>query len=165
MVIRLSHLCMTRYGAICSPCWLIRRIFNSSITFSSIPLGFVLSLSFTCIICYKYNICLVSESAVALSISPSTHQYKLSVLLTRLLEALYEDLPVYSIKFEVYHHFSGLSFLAKVSFWRPLKTFISCDLFIIIIIIIIFINFFRWVFSECTEAITTSLIPRDHFPP
>ena len=31
----------------------------------------------------------------------------------------------------VYHHFSGLSFMAEVNFWRPLKTVISCDLFII----------------------------------
>ena len=42
---------------------------------------------------------------------------------------------------EVYHHFSGLSFRAEVSFWQPLKTVISCDLFIIIIIIILIINF------------------------
>ena len=34
------------------------------------------------------------------------------------------------------HHFSGLSFKSEVSFWRPLKTFISCDIFIIIVIII-----------------------------
>ena len=61
-------------------------------------------------------------------------------------------------KFEVYHHFSGLSFITEVSFWRPLKTIISCDLFIKIIIIII-INFFRRVFSECTEVITIPLIP------
>ena len=33
--------------------------------------------------------------------------------------------------FEVYHHFSGLSFIAEVNFWRPLKTVVSCDLFII----------------------------------
>ena len=32
---------------------------------------------------------------------------------------------------------------------------------IIIVIIIIIINFFSRVFSECTEAITTSLIPLD----
>ena len=31
-------------------------------------------------------------------------------------------------------------------------------IFLVIIIIIIIIRFFRWVFSECTEAITTSLI-------
>ena len=46
--------------------------------------------------------------------------------------------------------------MEEVSFWRPLKTVISCDLFIIITIIIIIlniINFFRRVFSECTEAI------------
>ena len=58
---------------------------------------------------------------------------------------------------------STITFLASVS-WRsqflaPARTIISCDLFIIvIIIIIIFIKFFRRVFSECTEAITTSLI-------
>ena len=27
---------------------------------------------------------------------------------------------------------SGLSFIAEVDFWRPLKTIVSCDLFIII---------------------------------
>ena len=37
-------------------------------------------------------------------------------------------------------------------FWRPPKTVDSCDLFIINI------NFFRRVFSEYTEAVTTSLI-------
>ena len=29
---------------------------------------------------------------------------------------------IQSIKFEVYHHFSGLSFIAEVNFWGPLKT-------------------------------------------
>ena len=47
--------------------------------------------------------------------------------------------------------------MAEVNYWQPLKTIISCELFIIIIII--FINFFWRVFSECTEAITTSLVP------
>ena len=63
-----------------------------------------------------------------------------------------------SSKFEVNHHFTGLSFIAEVNFWHPLKTVISCVLFIIIIIIIFIINFFRLVFSECTEAIATSLM-------
>ena len=58
----------------------------------------------------------------------------------------------------VYHHFSDLIFLAEVNFWRTLKTVVSCDLFIIIIIII---NFFRRVFSEYTGANATSLIPID----
>ena len=62
------------------------------------------------------------------------------------------------IKLEVYHHFSGLSFIEEVNFWRPLKTVVSCDLFIIIIIVFI-INFFRRVFSGYTEANVTSLIP------
>ena len=53
-----------------------------------------------------------------------------------------------------YHHFSGLSFIVEVNFWRPPKPVNSCDLFIPIIIIIIII-FFRQVFSECTEAIAT----------
>ena len=30
-------------------------------------------------------------------------------------------MPVWSIKFEVYHHVSGLSFIAEVYFWRPQK--------------------------------------------
>ena len=30
-----------------------------------------------------------------------------------------------------YHLFSGLSFVAEINFWRPLKTVVSCDLFII----------------------------------
>ena len=64
---------------------------------------------------------------------------------------------LYRASFEVYHHFSGLSFRAEVNFWLPLKTVASCDLFIIIIII----NFFRRVFSECTKAIAASLIPLD----
>ena len=51
----------------------------------------------------------------------STHQYKLPVtfLLTRLWEALYEDLAVQSTKFDVYHHFPGLCFIVEVNFWRP----------------------------------------------
>ena len=31
---------------------------------------------------------------------------------------------------EIYHHFSGLSFIAEVNFWRPPKTIIFCDKFI-----------------------------------
>ena len=57
--------------------------------------------------------------------------------------------------FAVYHHFSGLGFIAELNFWCPPKTVTSCNKFKIIIIIIIF---FRRVFSECTEAIATSLI-------
>ena len=60
---------------------------------------------------------------------------------------------------------STITFLASVvmaedTYWRPLKTVVSCDLFIIIIIIIfiiVIINFFRRVFSQCTEAITVPL--------
>ena len=44
-------------------------------------------------------------------------------------------------------NFSGLCFIEEVNFWRPPKTIVSCDLFIIIIIII---NFFRRVLSECS---------------
>ena len=44
---------------------------------------------------------------------------------------------------KVYHHFSGLSFIAEVNFWRPLKTVVFCccflRLFIIPVIIIIII--------------------------
>ena len=57
--------------------------------------------------------------------------YGLTFLPTRLLEALYEDLPVESIKFEVYHYYSGLIFMEQVSFWLPLEKFLSCNLFII----------------------------------
>ena len=50
-------------------------------------------------------------------------------------------------------------------FLGPPKSVVSCDLFIVIIIIIIIItiviHFFRLVFSECTLAIATSLIPLD----
>ena len=57
--------------------------------------------------------------------------FRLRFLLTRLQEALYEDLPVENIKFEVNHHFSGLSFLAEVSFGSPLTmsflTFFSSE--------------------------------------
>ena len=31
---------------------------------------------------------------------------------------------------EVYHHFSGLSFIEEVNFWPPLKPVVSCDFFI-----------------------------------
>ena len=37
------------------------------------------------------------------------------------------NLPVYSIKFEVYHHFFGLWFIAEVNFWRPPIIVVSCD--------------------------------------
>ena len=60
------------------------------------------------------------------------------------------------LQFEVYHHVSGLSFIAEVNFFHPQKNVISCDVFIKKKIIIIF---FRWFFSECIEAIATSLIP------
>ena len=63
---------------------------------------------------------------------------------------------------EVYHHFSGLCFTTEFNFWHLPKTVVSCDLFKIIIIII---NFFRWVFSEYTESVTTSLIPIDAILP
>ena len=36
---------------------------------------------------------------------------------------------VYSIKFEDYHHFSGLNIIAEVNFWSLLKTFVNCDFF------------------------------------
>ena len=51
--------------------------------------------------------------------------------------------------------------MAEVSPWRPIKTAVSCGLFIVIIIIIIFIviiNFFRPVFSECTVVITSLVL-------
>ena len=69
----------------------------------------------------------------------------------------------YSV-FTVYQHFSGLCVLAEVNFWRMPKTDVSCDLFIIIITII-FNNFFRWVLSEYSEAVTTTLIPIDAILP
>ena len=45
---------------------------------------------------------------LARAVSPTNTNFRLTFLLTRLQEALYEDLAVQSIKFEVYHHFSGL---------------------------------------------------------
>ena len=57
-----------------------------------------------------------------------------------------------SIKFEVYHYFSGLSFIAEIKIWLPPNAVISSDLFIIIIIII---NLFRRVFSEHISANAT----------
>ena len=54
--------------------------------------------------------------------------------------------------------FFGLSFIAEVNFWRPLK-------YIFITIIIIIINFFRQVFSEYIEANATLLIPLDTILP
>ena len=62
-----------------------------------------------------------------------------------------------------------ITFLALVSsgsqFLAPVKTVISCDLFINVIVIIIIIHFFRQVFSECTNAIATSLILLDTILP
>ena len=61
-----------------------------------------------------------------------------------------------------------MRFMAEVSFWRPLKSVVSCNLFIIIIliiIIVIIIIFFGRIFSECTEANATSLIPLDTIHP
>ena len=68
---------------------------------------------------------------LARAVSPINTNFRLKCLLTRLQETLYEDLPVYSIEFEVYHHFCGLSFIAEVNFWCPRKKVVSCDLFII----------------------------------
>ena len=45
---------------------------------------------------------------LARAVSPTNTNFRLTFLLTRLQESLYEDLAVKSIKFEVYHHFSGL---------------------------------------------------------
>ena len=42
-------------------------------------------------------------------------------------------MKTYLCRAEDYHHFSGLSFIVEVSFWRLLKTVVSCNLFIIII--------------------------------
>ena len=41
-------------------------------------------------------------------VSPTNTNFRLTFLLNQLQEALYEDLAVKSIKFEVYYHFSGL---------------------------------------------------------
>ena len=46
-----------------------------------------------------------------------------------------------------------------------LDLFIIRIIIIIIIIIFIIINFFRRVFSECTEALATSLMPLETIPP
>ena len=59
------------------------------------------------------------------------------------------------------HHIRSLpslfwpQFHGRSQFLATAKIVISCDFFIIIIIMM---NFFRWVFSECHEAIATSLI-------
>ena len=62
----------------------------------------------------------------------STHQYKFPDNFSTNPTSEGSLLPVQSIKFEVYNHFSGISFIAEVSFWRPLKTVVSHELFIII---------------------------------
>ena len=83
--------------------------------------------------------------------SPTNTNFQLTFLLTRL-----------SMKTYLYRasNLKSTTIFLEVNFWRPLKTVISCDLFIIIIIIIIIIiNFFRQVILECTEANATSLIP------
>ena len=56
---------------------------------------------------------------LARAVPPTNTNFWLTFLLIRLQEALYEDLAVWSIKFEVYHPFSGLNFVAEVNFWRP----------------------------------------------
>ena len=68
---------------------------------------------------------------LARAVPPTNTNFRLTFLLTRLQEALYEDLPARNIKFEVYHHFSGLCFIVEVNFLHPPKTVDSCDLFII----------------------------------
>ena len=93
---------------------------------------------------------------LAHAVPPTKTNFRLTFLITRLQEALYEDLPVWSIKFEVYHHFSGLCFIVEVNFWHPPK---SCDLFIIKH------QLFQRVFSEYTEVVTTLLIPIDAILP
>ena len=60
---------------------------------------------------------------LACAVPPTNTNFRLTVLLTRFQEAL--------IKFEVFHHFSGLCFIAELNLWRPPKTVDSCDLFII----------------------------------
>ena len=94
---------------------------------------------------------------------PTNTNFRLTFLLTRLQEALNEDLKLYralnlkstSLFWPQFH--SGSQFLV------PAKNVFSCDFFIIIIMIIK--HFFRLVFSEYTEANTTSLIPLDTILP
>ena len=45
---------------------------------------------------------------LARAVLPTNTNFRLTFLLTRLQEALYEDLAVLSIKFDIYYHFSGL---------------------------------------------------------
>ena len=52
---------------------------------------------------------------------PINTNFQLTLLLTQLQEALYEDLTLWSIKFAVYHLFSSLSSIAEVNFWCPAK--------------------------------------------
>ena len=96
---------------------------------------------------------------------PTNTNFRLTFLLTQLFLFRSLSMKTYLYRasnFEVYHHFSGLSFIAEVNFWHPLKNIVSCDLFIIIIIVI---NFFRRVFSEYTEVNATSIIPLDNILP
>ena len=51
---------------------------------------------------------------LARAVPPTNTNFRLTFLLIRLQEALYEDFQI--IKFEVDHHFSGLSFIAEVNF-------------------------------------------------
>ena len=75
--------------------------------------------------------------AVPPTVPPTNTNFWLTFLLTQIEKSLYEELPVQIIKFEVYHNFSGLNFIAEVNFWRLPKTVDSCDLITLIIIIII----------------------------
>ena len=47
--------------------------------------------------------------------------FRFIFLLTRFQEDVYEDLPVQSIKFEIYHHFSGLCFISGSQYLAPAK--------------------------------------------
>ena len=128
--ILLSHTCKSEVER-CSQVYILRRAKRASHIHVSSRFWYIRECGTTLYV------------GLARAVPPTNINFRLTYLLTRLQVALYEDIPVWNIKFEVYHHFHGLTFIAEVNIWRPPKTIISCDLFIIIII-----NFFRWVFSK-----------------
>ena len=102
---------------------------------------------------------LVSVLLLVRAVPPTNTNFRWTLLLT-------QDFRRLSMKTYLYRAsnlkttITGLSFIMEVNFWCPPKTVVFCDLFKIIII-----NFFRRVFSEYTEAVSTSLILIDAILP
>ena len=99
------------------------------------------------------------------AVSPTNTNFRLTFLLTRLHEALYEDYlyrasnlkSIPSLFWPLFH--SGSQFLA------PVKTVVSCDLFIIANNNYHFHHHYQLLQKGFLRAVTTSLIPIDAILP